>query len=460
MSTHPRPEVHWEEGMFLRPQHLQLLARDLGASIGDAGLLGGPYRWGVRDLQIGAGKLKAHQVSVVSCDLVMPTGTRFAVPGNANLPAVDFKSEYEANSGPVNVRIGVPIAEPGSVVVADTDFPHRRYRLLELETADENTGVEEPVRHRLLNGRVFIGDEDASGYETLMVARVVRKSEIDDEPVLDHSYVPPLLRIAGNHDLMLQLQEICDSLRAANQNFGEQIARREADFAIERGRESTILFKLLATNSQVPILEQTCRSVGVHPFDAYRALCGLAGSLALFSDEKSCPKLPIYDHDDIHTCFSEVIDRIRQGISMTDQRNWERRTFQRDPDDPRCYHCDLEERWLGTEHEIFVGVESDMPQQEADQLVRSPDLRLCGKSALKHVERGVVGGVKLSPPLRDPVSLPRLNKTFYYEVQRGTEPEDEVRWKPVIQSQALSLFLRETSVQDDIRFHLFVGLRE
>ena len=61
------PEVNWAEGMFLRPQHLQLASRHYGSLIG--GVLRGaqPFFWGFDRLEIDAEQLEGFTWQGSSC---------------------------------------------------------------------------------------------------------------------------------------------------------------------------------------------------------------------------------------------------------------------------------------------------------------------------------------------------------------------------------------------------------
>ena len=131
-------EMHWGEGMLLKPQHFQLLQRQMNALI--TGTVGGlqPYTWGIRRLDLDEAALENFVLSINFLDARLPDGTVIRVPDNADLSDLEIKKALEEADGkPLEIRIGVPVPRPRGANLAGVnetgDGVPRRYRVDEIE---------------------------------------------------------------------------------------------------------------------------------------------------------------------------------------------------------------------------------------------------------------------------------------------------------------------------------------
>lgn len=454
MSPKPEAEVHWHEGMFLRPHHLQAFAAQVRSALADTTLSLGAFRYGVRRLTVDETRLQAGQLVLQDVDLVMPDGLRVSVPDNARVESVEFGEAFEESRGRLEVFLGVPSVPVGVGAIADEQNRRGRYLVDEVMRPDENTGrSEQSILCRSLNLRLFLSGEDRSGYSTMKVAEIVRKGELDPEPVLDAVYVPPLLEVSGHAGLRRRLGEICDSLRSTNEALGKALSSKEMALTIESGTDPTNLFKLHTTNAHVPVVEQNCLSPGVHPFDAYRSLCALAGALALFSESRSCPQLPLYDHEDIGGRFETIIRLIKTHLHHTSKRTWDRVTFQRNSDNPYRYDCSLKDDWVAGGLELYLGVETALESARVEQLVTA-QMKIAAPSDLNNILGAVVRGVAVVPQARTPAALPELTNVHYFQLD--AKKTDALRWQPVVADKAICI-VGNASEDPGIQFHVYAA---
>src|SRR3954466_11238425 len=137
-------QVHWHEGLFLQPHHLQAMQRSLlEQSIGER-KLAFPFPYGLIDAKISADALENMLVRFDRLRVVMPSGLEVSVPDNAELPALDIKHPFTAGSGSFTISLGVPLWYPGRANTIETnnkdDWRTKRiYKVAESALADENT---------------------------------------------------------------------------------------------------------------------------------------------------------------------------------------------------------------------------------------------------------------------------------------------------------------------------------
>ena len=443
-------DVHWKEGMLLLPQHIQLFRRGLDERVGRSGRLGGPARYGVRSLEW---RLNTEELGIEAAEIVFPGGTVLATPGECTVPAVPVGEALERQRGGVGVWIGVPQYQEGVSVVRDERNRMGRYVVRTITVRDEvDSGVdsERQVEVRRLNARLFLDGEDRSGYESMRIARLRRKSELDPEPMLDPLFVPPLVDVTADPGLKRRLTEICDALRETNRALARDVSSRPFSFALESGASPEAIFKLNATNAQMATIEQLCLTRGVHPFDTYLALCQLAGSLAIFSDERRCPELPAYDHDELEVCFRQVIGQIKTYLDYTWSRVFESRPFELE--EPGAHpRARLDPDWLEAGASLYLAARSEEHRPDDLDAVIGQRVKLfgAGDAAATHA----LPGVKLQRELRVPAALPELTDVYYYRLDRdATRPE---RWAALRETLSAELVWTTGESAPDVDFYLY-----
>src|SRR5215470_17574419 len=175
MASHA---VHWSEGMFLRPHHLQAAQRHLAEAVQTGLKWDLHYSWGLRVADIDMDALANHRFVVRSLRARLRDGTAVRVPEDGPLPALDLRPALQRNTS-LTVYLGVPTVRLGRPNVA-ADGETGRYVLATQEIEDENSGLNpQPVQVRLLNLRLLLSTDDPTGFEVLELAHVEKSSEAD-----------------------------------------------------------------------------------------------------------------------------------------------------------------------------------------------------------------------------------------------------------------------------------------
>jgi predicted component of type VI protein secretion system len=185
--------VLWREGMFLFPQHLQAFGREVQARLQAAASLGLVGDWGVLELEVDEDALRADAFGVRRAVVVFRDGSLGCFPGNAIVETREFAEHFK---GPqLDVYLGVPAVQAGVPQIGADNGRHYRYTVLRDEVPDENDReARREMEFRELRGRLFFGDEDRSGFDSVPLARLARVGEPKARSVLSPSFVPPVLR--------------------------------------------------------------------------------------------------------------------------------------------------------------------------------------------------------------------------------------------------------------------------
>ncbi|HEY5915612.1 MAG TPA: type VI secretion system baseplate subunit TssK, partial [Verrucomicrobiae bacterium] len=101
--------VHWHEGLFLQPHHLQLMQRRLQTDIRAARSLLVPWCFGILESRLSPDDLADGRIRFERLRAIMPSGQEVNFPEDANLPPLDIKTELTRGAGALEVLLAVPL---------------------------------------------------------------------------------------------------------------------------------------------------------------------------------------------------------------------------------------------------------------------------------------------------------------------------------------------------------------
>ncbi len=238
--------VHWHEGMFLRPHHLQAAARHSALMEYRGAKWDLHYNWGLRTIDLDLDALANYRLVVRSLEARLHDGTMIAIPEDGALAALDLKHSF-GRDNVVTVYLAVPVAQLNRAnIAADGAAEWARFVIDTKELEDENTGLNpQPVAVRLLNVRLLLSTQDHAGFEALPIARIKRSDRAEAVPQLDESYIPPLLACDGWKPLSAGiLEQIYDRIGKKLELLSSQIVSRNMTFD-SQGQGDRLLFEQL-----------------------------------------------------------------------------------------------------------------------------------------------------------------------------------------------------------------------
>jgi type VI secretion system protein ImpJ len=440
--------VHWAEGMFLRPHHLQAAHRQLNDAAQTGMKWDLHYNWGLRTIAIDPDALGNHRLVIHSLRARLRDGTLIRVPEDGPLPTLDLRPILERNTS-VIVYLALPVLRLGKTNVdrgEETEAP--RFRLETQEVEDENDPRNlQRIQRRVLNLRVLAGDEDQAGFEVLELARVQKSAEADVRPQLDRNYIPPILGCDAWEPLQVGiLQSIYDRIGQKIDILAGQARTR--GIGIEgQGQDAIIIGQLRQLNEAYAFLGVLDFAEGVHPLQAYLELCRLVGKLSIFGETLRPPPLPRYDHDDLGHCFYAVKRYLDMLLDRIVEPEYKVVPF---VGHGLRMQVNLEPSWLEAAWELYVGVKSPLPAEECVALVTdTAQLDMKIGSAIRVDEIFVRGeaGLRFLYTAQPPRALPRDPALIYFQVDRGSQ---QAEWQNVARSLTLALRLNERRLEGSI----------
>ena len=443
------PEVHWSEGMFLRPQHFQMFSRQLGGMVGTLWRRTQPFLWGFSDLEVAEDALEAFSFRLRRCEGVLRDGTWVQLPANLRVDPRDFKEALNASDGRLPVYLAVPVLREGEPNTASpeggADGADRRYRTEPVEATDENLGgPARPIEVRRLNGRFLFGNESREGYETLPVAVVQRAGHGANAPVLSAEFIPPLLQVSAWPALSRIAEGILHRVEAKHRFLRAEVAEGRLVLDSQGTGGWQPVFKLQVVGSFLQVLRQLAGSPGIHPFHLYVELARLAGELSIFEDEGELA-VPLYDHDRLGACYHEIafilerlLERILSGRFVRVDF-----TLERDVQVAR-----LRDEWLAREAEIYLCIESDLPDSQV--LGRIETAKIGASADLPLLKQRRLFGLDIDLLKRTPGGLPARDDYHYFTIAK-----EGPYWEAVARNREMAI----SGGDPRLRFCLYIVLK-
>ena len=182
--------VHWHEGLFLQPHHLQAMQHHLLERFGSERRLGTIHSHGVVDMKLSADALENMLVRFDRLRVVMPSGVEVNFPENAELPSLDIKAPFEGSSNAFTISLAIPLwyatransvdAAAGNTGGSGDWRVKRLYKVSEEQRTDENTGEnQQPMMIRKINARLILDDDDHTDLETVPLLRIAHATGQD-----------------------------------------------------------------------------------------------------------------------------------------------------------------------------------------------------------------------------------------------------------------------------------------
>ncbi|MEL6479656.1 MAG: type VI secretion system baseplate subunit TssK, partial [Pseudomonadota bacterium] len=309
-------KVMWIEGMFLRPHHFQQQDRRAESMLTARIAALQPFFWGFSRIELDEKALAIGKVALTACEGAFPDGLPFAFPGDTALIEPLELDQTVTNQtvwlvAPAlseGARIGFELASDGPPLDA-------RYAIKTREVAnalDDGAGPE-LLKLGETNLRLQIGTRPPQGFEALPLVRV-REVTPDRRVVLEEGFFPPVLSADVAADLYRSVAEIAGLFEVRAEHLaGRQSAVRGTS---STARDQFLLLQLC--NGWGARLRQIRDMRRIHPSELHRDLVEAAAELATFTrpDTLRPPPLPAYDHDDLTTTFTPVLEELRRSLGF------------------------------------------------------------------------------------------------------------------------------------------------
>lgn len=459
----PNPLVHWHEGLFLLPQHFQLLQRGITEQFGSERRLSWAYPYGVIDAKLSHDDLENFRIRFDRLHVVMPGGVHLSYPGNADLPSLDIREAFAANPKGFTVYLGLPHFFSQRANTLDSDeLTGARVKILyrvarETEDVpDENSGMgPRAVQFRRYNAMLLLEGDDDSDIEKIPLLRVVHDASREEPfPRQDPGYVHPCLHLSASPTLREMVRDLTGQVSAVREQLANIVARGGNDMQTMNRLQLEQTLRLRSLNSfsaRMPaFLDVGDGAAKVPPLDIYVELRGLLGELMALFPERGGFDIAPYRHDNPYPSFQAVISQIRNYLHGAVAPDYWKIDFQPGPEGTRI--ALLEDKHLTEPTAWFLGIKTQLEPSRLVELIEDTDqFKLMPRSYLERAIRGVVLKEERFPPLE----LPAETGRYYFRLQTT---QSRRIWEEVIREKELVCRWSMQREVADLQLTLFMTL--
>jgi len=446
-------EIHWSEGMFLRPHHLQGAQRYLETVVGAGLLAARPFAWGFLDLQIAKEPLENFTLRIDRCDLRLKDGTWVCVPDNAEVGPLDFKDALAAGQGQVEIFLGVPEMQevrPNSISLENPGSLDGtpRYEPRPLVRRDENTGGNPQTLYiRRMRGRLFTQRDDMVGYQVVRLCRLRRTDRPGAVPEFDPLGAGPLLKLQADAGLAGIITSLADQVEAKDEVLANEAREHHMLFTDGVAANMEHLLKLHVLNESRVHLKALLQCPVLLPYDVFIVMARLAGHLSIFGEDLVPAVLPTYDQDRPGEALDDLRRRIEMLLDAIRSFKFAMRPFARKKDmlSREGLEVELDRKWIDENLELFVGLTAE--QMDIEEVKREIytklDMKLASPSRSPRIHNIAVRGLTLQSKAPPAGTLPRRQGLHYFKVDKTIGPDRTDYWKECEQERGIRMSLKE-----------------
>lgn len=342
--------VAWYEGLFIRQHHFQQADRHMDWLIHSRVAPLTAHGWGVTEIGINRELLTMGKVGLTLCRGILPDGTPFSIPDNADNPS---PLQVPTTTRNAIVHLALPLSLPTSPDIAfdkeTVTLP--RYRRHVADVPDRVAGgMTVPLELARPAFSLVLGTGNLADLTCLPIARV-EEVQTERGVILDERFIPPSLTIAATPLLSGLLTEITGLV--------DQRVDMLAERATDTGSPDHLL--LWALNRQRAVLHHLLRGATPHPDGLYRELLRLAGDLStLFAADRKATIFPPYRHDDLAETFHPLMEELRRFLTADIATSVVKVPLQYYAN-YKIWHATFSERSLLNGPRLILGVRSDAP---------------------------------------------------------------------------------------------------
>jgi type VI secretion system protein ImpJ len=444
-------EIHrplfWHQGLFLQPQHFQLLDSSLESRLAPLQQLMAPHFWGTTQVEFKKAALALKSFGIVKGKFMFPDGSYVEVPGNAVVEERSFDEAWIDGGKPLQVFLGLKkwnaAGDNVTVVKKGESLANVSTRFVAFPDPEEVKDLHAggPVGHvkkmdHLV--KIFWGNEkdNLGDYVLLPVAQIERSGA---EIIFSNQFVPPSLSLSGSDQLVKLVKEIGDQLLSRSRELELHKSQRGIHRAEFGSRDMVYLLALRTINRYLPWLRHYSEAPQIHPWHIYGILRQIVGDLSCFSErfdvmgesvEENQRPMATYDHQALWEIFSNaqkliirMLDEITAGpdhvVPMV-------------PTDG-IYSADLKPVIFDGSNHYYLALTTDRDKKAAIDAMDSV-AKLSSRQHLGLLISHALPGISVEHLALPPQELPRRGNVLYFSIDAHGE-----QWAHVKREQNLSL---------------------
>lgn len=379
---------------------------------------------------------------------------RVIMPGGADLEQLDINEAFENSGSGLTVYLALPRQFTDRANVMQTNDDRRRYRAVDVDWRDENTGDNpQKVTVRRFVPRLILDGESRADLEAIPILRVARGTGASlGKPIADPSFVPPTLLLSGSPALRSIVERIANDCEASRSRLSLDLFRAGFASDMVQGSQITQLLKLQVLARYSARLGALVKLPSARPVDGYIELRALATELISLNPSEDALAMPEYDHDEPMVSYSQLDGRIRPLLEGSVELAWREEKLL--PDTAGLVGR-LQDGETLDPHDFYLAVDSSWAAKDVVQLVQD---RVQFKFMSPKRSMQAVPGIKLSEE-RAAMGLPTAKTRTFFVLELNADEFSKKMWESIVAEKSVAVVWRgwDAAVKgDQIKLSLFI----
>ena len=410
-------KVVWSEGIFITPQHFQQFERYLESGLRQLAVSKEGYFWGFSSLVLDSDGLKHGVLGIREAEGIFPDGSIF-VFSQKQLENLSLKVPENIKDTKVYLAITLPSSVNNEIDFLNQNSSANSYRYKAFEkTLADTTNSELDGRQITLAdlNPTLILENDLTSNQTALPIAVIRSSSADFEIILDESYIPPSLGSQKQQYLKAYISEIYGLLMQKSNSLANAVNDPNTGGSVE-----VMDFMMLQTiNRYLAYLHHENEGARqTHPEQLFVNLSKLCADLMTFLPSRKVGDVPIYEHNDLASCFGKLFFNLRKSLSIVLEQRAIRIPL--DLRDEATRVAQTPDQSLLDKASFVLAIKADMPNEALRQKIPSV-VKIGTVEKVKELVAYHLPGIKVHALSVAPRELPYHSGYVYFELDKKHE---------------------------------------
>ncbi len=426
----------WRDGLFMMPQHFQLLDQHHEQLIERRLSALDPNGYGLASMDLDGEALLRGLFRLRALSAVLPDGLWVELGRDQSLGELTVMAHGTLVGGGKRseVYLGVPSAAGHGTTTYVGDANSRGARFVRSSHfAVDAYGVAEEAEIEMVrpNAQLLLGSADLSQYVTIKLCEL----ELSETGalVVSENYIPPLLAINANPSLTGALARLVTALGAKQSALATRYQGRSTSL-VEFGAVDMVTFWYLQTlNAALPRLVHLAQKGRVHPEQLYLALAELHGALSTFEPARASREVPPYVHSALASSFTSLFAHLHEMAGLVLSQQY--KSIPLEQPQPGLFVVQKIDQALLRKSQLYL-VASSVELPDAQLRTAVPQyIRVSSYKAISNIVNAALPGLPVAVDLKPPSALPVRAENVYLKLSREGE-----HWKDILSSGTIAIF--------------------
>lgn len=409
-------KVVWSEGIFITPQHFQQFERYLESGLRQLAVSQEGHFWGFSSLVLNSDGLKRGVIGINEAEGVFPDGSVFLF-SQKQLENLSLKVPANIKDTKICLAVTLPSSVNNEIYFPNQDSSDScRYKAFNKTLADTtNTELDgRQVTLADLNPMLVLENDLTSG-QTALPITLIRSSSADFEIILDESYIPPCLGSQKQQHLKAYISEIYGLLMQKSNSLANAVNDPNTGGSVE-----VMDFMMLQTiNRYLAYLHHENEGARqTHPEQLFINLSKLCADLMTFLPSRKVGDIPVYEHNDLASCFSKLFFNLRKSLSIVLEQRAIRIPL--DMRDEATRVAQTPDQSLLDKASFVLAIKADMPNEALRQKIPSV-VKIGTVEKVKELVAYHLPGIRVHALSVAPRELPYHSGYVYFELDKKHE---------------------------------------